>query len=320
MRTDGKFDRKILSELFYQYINQEEDFVRRIFGMRVSADRTFVNEDKLKDEDKSIILDYEKASHIINSASCITVGTCYCRHKMEHVGKACSAPQEVCLTFNNTAESLSKHKVAKEISKAEAMKILKKCRELGLVQIGDNVQKGVNWICNCCGCCCEALIAYKKLGDKNRIQSNFFAKIDHEKCLACGICEKKCPVEAIKKDGKVIIDRDRCIGCGVCSRFCPKNCISMERKKKINYTPGNSFERIITNAIEENKLQDYIFDNYDSWTSELLRRMFGVIIKLTPKKILLVQEQINSRYLTALIKTKHHKLFDVLYKEGKKVK
>jgi len=319
MRTDGKFDRKILSELFYQYINQEENFVKRVFGLRTPADRTFVHEDKIKDEDKSLVLDFEKASHIIDSASCITVGTCYCRHKMEHVGKACGAPQDVCLTFNNAAKSLSKHKVAKEISKAEAMKILKECRELGLVQIGDNVQKNVNWICNCCGCCCEALIAYKKLGDKNRIQSNFLAKINHEKCLSCEICAKKCPVDAIiKKDGKVLIDKKKCIGCGVCSRFCPKNCISMERKGRINYTPINSFERIVVNAIEENKLQDYIFDNYDSWTNELFRRLFGVIVKLTPNKILSVQAQIRSRYLEALIKTKHHKLFEILYKEGKK--
>ena len=316
MRTDGKFDRKILSELFYKYINQEEDFVKRIFGMRIPADRTFVHEDRVKDQ--SIILDYEKASHIINSASCITVGTCYCRHKMEHVGKACDAPQEVCLTFNGSAESLSKHKIAKEISKAEAMEILDKCRKLGLVQIGDNIQEGVNWICNCCGCCCEALIAYRKLSDRNRIQSNFLAEINHEQCISCEICVKRCPVEAIKKDGKILIDKDKCIGCGVCTRFCPKNCIAMEKKKKINYTPINSFERVVANAIEENRLQDYIFDNYDSWTSDLLRRLFGVIIKLAPKKILLVQVQLGSRYLKALIKAKHHKLFDVLYKEGKK--
>lgn len=112
MRTDGKFNRKILSELFYKYINQEDAFVQRIFGMQLAADRTFVHEDKIKD--KSVILDYEKASHIIDSASCITVGTCYCRHKMEHVGKACDMPQEVCLTFNGSAESLSKHKIAKK--------------------------------------------------------------------------------------------------------------------------------------------------------------------------------------------------------------
>lgn len=186
------------------------------------------------------------------------------------------------------------------------------------MQIGDNIQKGVNWICNCCGCCCEALIAYRKLGDRNRIQSNFLAQINHKQCIGCEICLKRCPVDAIKKDGKVLIDKDICIGCGVCTRFCPKNCITMERKKKINHTPLDSFERVVTNAIEENRLQDYIFDNYDSWTGELLRKLFGVILKLTPKKILLAQIQIRSRYLKALMKAENSKLFKVLYKEGKK--
>lgn len=319
MRTDGKFDREILSELFYQYINQEKKFITRIFGMTTPIDRTFVHEDKIQAKDISAVLDYEKASHVIESASQITVSECYCRHKMEHMGKACNMPNEVCLSFNKAAETLAKHKIAKEISKEQAMKILKDCRELGLVQIGDNVQEGVNWICNCCGCCCEALIAYKKLGYKRKIHSNFFAHIDDGKCRSCGICIAKCPVDAIQnKNDRILIDTDKCIGCGVCSHFCPQNCIVLERKKKINYVPKDSFERIVINAIEEGKLQNYIFDNYDSWTSELLRELFGVILKLTPKKILMAQKQIKSKYLEALVNTKYYKLFDILYNEGKK--
>ncbi len=319
MRTDGKFNREILAKLFYQYINQEKKFIERIFGMNTPIDRTFAHEDRIKNKDKSIVLDYEKASHIIKSASCITVSDCYCRHKMEHIGKACSVPKEVCLTLNKAAESLAKHKIAKKISKEEALKILDECRKFGLVQIGDNVQDDVNWLCNCCSCCCEALLAYRKMGVRNKIQSNFFAKIDYKQCASCGMCIKKCPASAIiEKNGCIIIDSEKCIGCGVCSRFCGKNCVSMERRKKINFTPKDSFERIVTNAIEEGKLQNYIFDNYNSWTNELLRELFLVIFKLTPLKILFAQRQIRSRYLNALVKTKYYKLFDVLYNDGKK--
>lgn len=317
MRTDGKFDRKILSELFYQYINQEDSFIKKIFGMNTPIDRIFVHEDMIQNKDKSVILDYEKASHIINSASCVTVGTCYCRHKMSHIGKACDAPQEVCLTFNKTAESLAKHKVAREIPKEEAMEILDKCRNFGLVQIGDNIQESVNWICNCCGCCCEGLLAYKKLGYRNKIQSNFLAKINHTKCISCEMCVKRCPVDAITKEDKISVNKEKCIGCGVCSRFCPKNCISMERKSKLNFTPKDLFERAVLNAIEEEKLQSYIFDNYNSWTSELLRQLLGVIMKLAPNKILLAQKQIRSRYLKVAMKTQKYRLFDDLYNEGR---
>lgn len=199
MRTDGKINSKILSELFYQYINQEDKFVEKLFGMQTSIDRTFVHEDRIEEKDKSLVLGYEKVSHIINSASCITVGRCYCRHKMSHVGKSCDAPQEVCLTLNKTAESLSKHGIAKKIEKSKAIEIIKDCREKGLVQIGDNIQEGVNWICNCCSCCCEGLLAYKKLGYRNKIQSNFKAKINSDKCIGCEMCISRCPVEAISK-------------------------------------------------------------------------------------------------------------------------
>ncbi len=157
------------------------------------------------------------------------------------------------------------------------------------------------------------------MGVRNKIQSNFFAKIDYKQCASCGMCIKKCPASAIiEKNGCIIIDSEKCIGCGVCSRFCGKNCVSMERRKKINFTPKDSFERIVTNAIEEGKLQNYIFDNYNSWTNELLRELFLVIFKLTPLKILFAQRQIRSRYLNALVKTKYYKLFDVLYNDGKK--
>ncbi|MHA1557908.1 MAG: (Fe-S)-binding protein, partial [Candidatus Heimdallarchaeota archaeon] len=92
MRTDGKFDRKILSELYHQYINEEDDFLFAIFATQTPIDRVFVQEETIKEEDYSIVLDYERATQVIETATCITVGTCYCRHKMEHLGKACEQP------------------------------------------------------------------------------------------------------------------------------------------------------------------------------------------------------------------------------------
>lgn len=317
MRTDGRFDRKILSELFYQYINQEEAFMKRLFSLKTSICRTFVQEKNLSENYQSEILDYEKASHIIESASCITVGTCYCRHKMSHLGKACSMPEDVCLTFNGTAESLSSHNIAKKISKDEARQILDKCVNLGLVQIGDNVQAGVNWICNCCGCCCEALLAYKKLGYKGKISSNFFAKVNEENCSKCRLCVKKCPVEAISFTNKVVVDTEKCIGCGVCSRFCPKKSLAMEKRKKTAYVPKDSLERFIINAIENGKLQNYIFDNYNLWTNEILRHFLGVIIKLSPLRLAMAQKQMRSLFFDSIFKLKNKKFFQKLYEEGK---
>jgi len=318
MRTDGRFDRKILSELFYQYINEENDFVEKVLSQKTAIARTFVHETAVKEKDQSEILDYERATHIIDSASCITVGTCYCRHKLEHLGKACNMPQDVCLTFNAAAESLSKHGIAREISKTEAHGVLDKCVSLGLVQIGDNVKNNVNWICNCCGCCCEAIAAYKKLGYKMKIKSNFTAVIDKELCSGCGLCAKKCPVEAIKIINQVaVVDKNICLGCGVCQRLCNSKAINMVRREKPELTPEDSFERCILNAIEQGKLQNYIFDNYDLWSNELLRNLVGVLFKITPAKFLLANDQLKSKFLAGLRKARKSKLFSELRQANK---
>ncbi|MBT7902571.1 4Fe-4S dicluster domain-containing protein [Candidatus Woesearchaeota archaeon] len=310
MRTDGKFDRKILSELFHQYINVEEDFLIRVLGSNPNIARTLVHEDKIQEKDFSEVLDYEKASNVIDTASCITVGTCYCRHKMEHMGKACDKPQNVCLTFNHAATSLSKHGVAKEISKKEAHKILDKCVKLGLVQIGDNVQNKVGWICNCCGCCCEALLAYKHLGYNMKIHSNFVSVVNAPDCIGCGICVKKCPVDAMKMDKKkkvVVIDEKSCIGCGVCTRFCPKTCLKMDRRKELNFTPVDSFDRFVRTAMNQGRLQNLIFDNRSLWTHNMLRRFLKFIFELGPAKRAIANHQLQSRFIGLITKLKYNK-------------
>ena len=110
MRIRNDIDQKALSELFYQYLNVEEDFVRELFTRgETRLGRLFVNEPSLSSENVLHVLDYERATEIIKTATYIGVGMCYCRHKMEHLGKACNAPMDICMTFNNTAASLTKH-------------------------------------------------------------------------------------------------------------------------------------------------------------------------------------------------------------------
>ena len=88
MRVGGKLDQKVLSELFHQYINVEDEFVMELFAMETPLGRAFVHEETI--EDKSLyVLDYERATNVIKTASHIGVGTCYCRHKKEHeIGRA----------------------------------------------------------------------------------------------------------------------------------------------------------------------------------------------------------------------------------------
>lgn len=305
MRTDGKFDRKILSELYHQYLNLEDDFGAMLWALDPAIDRCLVNEEAIPPHYQSEVLDYERASKVIETASCITVGTCYCRHKMEHVGKPCPQhmPQDVCLTFNGPAESLAKHGIAQEISKEEAMKILQRVRDLGLVQIGDNTQEGVSWICNCCGCCCEALLGYKRFGYSQHINTNFYAVVHEDDCSACGTCQERCPVDAITMESNMPeINLDRCIGCGVCTRFCPQEALVLEKYNTRQFVPKDSLERVILEAINTGTLQNLICDNFHSLSNQILNRILKLLFSLKPVKRSMVEKQLKSRYFTAMFK------------------
>ncbi len=313
MRIRDDIDQKLLGKLFYQYLNVEEEFVRDLFtDGETQLGRTFVNEDALPNTDALYVLDYERATHVIESASHMGVGVCYCRHKMEHMDRACDAPQDICMTFNGSAESLIKHGHARQVDKVEGLELLYKAWEHNLVQFGENVRESVNFICNCCGCCCEAMIAQRKFAVMNPIHTtNFLPVVNEQACTGCGKCVTACPVEAMtmisandphKPKRKIAkVDNDTCLGCGVCVRVC-KDALSLKPREKRVITPLNGAHKAVVMAIERGKLQDLIFDNHALWSHRAMAAILGVLVKLPPVKQTLANEQIKSRYLEALIK------------------
>ena len=135
MRVRKDIDQKILSELFYQYMNVEEDFIKDLFGAgQTKLGRTFVHEPILTSDNALHVLDYERASEVIETATDMAVGTCYCRHKMYHMGKACDAPMDICMTFNSSGASLIKHKIARRVDKKEGLDLLQEAYDHNLVQ------------------------------------------------------------------------------------------------------------------------------------------------------------------------------------------
>jgi NAD-dependent dihydropyrimidine dehydrogenase PreA subunit len=199
MRLRGDIDQKVLGELFYQYMNVEDEFIRTLFvGGETQLGRVFVNEPALKASNTVQVLDFERASEVIHTATHRGIGVCYCRHKMQHVNKSCGAPLDICMTFNGSAESLVKHGFARPVSVSEGMDLLQQAYENNLVQFGENVRQGVNFICNCCGCCCEAMIAARKFGFLNPIHTtNYLPAVNQDRCTGCGKCVTACPVEAM---------------------------------------------------------------------------------------------------------------------------
>ncbi|MEA3347982.1 MAG: 4Fe-4S dicluster domain-containing protein [Pseudomonadota bacterium] len=313
MRVRDDIDQKVLSELFYEYINVEEDFIKELFTRgETQLGRTFVQEAALSYENALHVLDYERATEVIKSATHRGIGVCYCRHKAQHLGKACDAPQEICMTFNNVAASLIKHGHARSLGEKEGLDLLQTAYEHNLVQFGENVRESVAFICNCCGCCCEAMIAARRFAILNPVHtSNFIPVVSESDCNGCGKCVTACPVEAMSlvsannpADPKMKVaklNEDLCLGCGVCVRTCTKNNISLKSRPSRVITPLNGTHRAVVMAIERGKLQNLIFDNRVLWSHRALAGVLGVILKLPPFKQALASQQVKSRYLEALI-------------------
>ncbi len=312
MRTRGDIDQKVLSELFYQYMNVEEDFIRELFTEGdTQLGRTFIHEPILSSDDALHVLDYERASEVIKTASHIAIGTCYCRHKMLHLDKACAAPLDICMTFNTSAASLIKHGHARRVEISECLDLLNQAYEHNLVQFGENVREEVNFICNCCGCCCEAMIAARRFAIMNPVHTtNFIPEISQENCTSCGKCVDICPVEALAmtsandphqpKRRQVTLIEQRCLGCGLCVRNCPSQGIAMKQREERVLTPLNGIHKALVMALERGKLQDLIFDNRALFSHRALAAILGGILRLPPVKKALAIKQVKSRYLEVI--------------------
>ena len=313
MRVRNDIDQKALAELFYQYLNVEEDFIRELFTRgETQLGRVFVNEQSLSSENALHVLDYERATEIIKTATHIGVGTCYCRHKMMHMDKACDAPKDICMTFNTSAASLTKHGHAHKIDKAECLDLLQEAYDHNLVQFGENVREEVNFICNCCGCCCEAMIAARRFAILNPVHTtNFIPAIIESQCNGCGKCVNACPVEAMTlvsandphhpNRKKAILTEERCLGCGVCVRNCASKSIILKSRKVRVLTPLNGVHKAVVMAIERGNLQHLIFDNRVLFSHRALSAVLGVLLKLPPIKQAMASQQIKSRFFEKVI-------------------
>lgn len=311
MRMRDDVDQQLLGQLFHQYCNVEEDFVRDLFADGdTHLGRVYVHEPVLPPE--AHVLDYERTTEVIKTAKHIGVGTCYCRHKMHTVGQDCERPKEICMTFNGVADSLTRHDFARKIDAEECLDLLDEAYENNLVQFGENTREGVSFICNCCGCCCEGLIAARRFALMRPIHtSNFLPVVDDALCNGCGRCVNDCPVEAMtlvstndphmSKMKRAKLNEDICLGCGVCVRVCNKDALHLKQREERVITPKNFVTRTVIQAIERGQLQDLIFDNRVLWSHRAMAAVLGVILKLPPVKQALASKQMKSRYIEALV-------------------
>ena len=317
MRTHDAIPKKRMAEALEAYIHCDDAFVREVFGSDTVIGRALVHETALDDDDLPEVLDWERATALLSEARAWAVAICYCRHKAEHLGEPCDAPKEACLSLDGAAEFIARRNFGRAIDKSEAMDIMVRARESGLVQIADNVCNRPTYICNCCGCCCGQLDAINRFGLSGVNPSGFFAHSNPENCSGCSRCLRACPITAItmtaervqakrKNAPHPVVDTSRCLGCGVCADACKKDAMHMVRRAEQPYVPQTGMERVLRMAIERGHLAQLLFDEGAGRGSRFLSHAFAALTRLPGAQRMLASEQVTSRFLRAALEKAEH--------------
>jgi Na+-translocating ferredoxin:NAD+ oxidoreductase subunit B len=170
---------------------------------------------------------------------------CVCREGKALDGKPCAKTTrlETCLGMNGAAATVLRRKHGQELKREEALALLDKNEEEGLVLQPANAQKP-DFVCSCCGCCCGLLAMQKMLPRPVDFwASNYYAEVDLGACASCGKCVARCQVNAIRLKGKkgtkkgIQIKRSRCIGCGLCVPSCAKGALRLIKKEPQTVPP-----------------------------------------------------------------------------------
>ncbi len=214
--------------------DQDSGFAAGYHGkvLPLAAARKLVSINKeIRLENIEQVIPFEKARDIIlKNPDHITVIDCPCRKSMENP----CLPMDVCLIVGEPfASFVLEHcpETSRAISSAEAQQILEQESQRGHVShafFKDAVLNRFYAICNCCSCCCGAMKAHRN-GTPMVISSGFVCKVDHNKCITCGICVETCQFNALAINGHLTCDFNACMGCGVCVEHCAQGALSLER-------------------------------------------------------------------------------------------
>ena len=248
----GKKDKTLerLAVLWDDYLQQ----VARVSPEDIPIARVIPIQDDIENEPQ--VLTYEKVYQLIDEAEVLGLAHCACRTAFAN----CDAPLEACMLFDDTCRYLVDRGFARYISKEEMKQKLKEFDEMGLVHNVNNSQDKLQFICNCCPCCCGFLRSIIELKIPNFLAtSGFLASVDEELCNGCAVCEERCPLDAIEVIDEVArVDTDRCIGCGICVSGCDTDAVELARREDMPETPETMREFGIKTLQNKGKLEEFI--------------------------------------------------------------
>jgi hypothetical protein len=116
MRTAADLDTRKMAAMFHEYMQGDDAFYAKNFGngQQVSVMRSLPHQESIKNAEFVEILDYEKATAIVDMVNTYSIGICSCRHKKLHLEeKECDVPLDSCLSFGIAADYLIRHNFAK---------------------------------------------------------------------------------------------------------------------------------------------------------------------------------------------------------------
>ncbi|MHA1146669.1 MAG: 4Fe-4S binding protein [Promethearchaeota archaeon] len=194
-------------------------------------------------ETKNYVATYDNIIEIINKKEGpFSVVNCVCRQTHDLIGDKCklSDIRRCCVMFNDKNKFSYDVENPEEISKEELLAYMDEWQKAGFVLQPENAQDPM-YMCVCCGCCCGVLQCAKQFPKPAEYySSNYYAVSDPELCNGCGVCIKRCQMDAIDViNKKAVVNHDRCIGCGNCVPSCGMKAMTIKLKEKITIPPKN---------------------------------------------------------------------------------
>ena len=139
---------------------------------------------------------------------------CSCRMSRQAMGEGCGDnPEDWCIAIGDMADYIVETERGHYITKEKVLEILKRAEDNGFVHQITNIDGSdkIFAICNCNVNICNALRTSQLFNTPNMSRSAYVARVEADKCVACGKCVEVCPAGAIKlgqklctKDGPVV--------------------------------------------------------------------------------------------------------------------
>ncbi len=247
---------KKMAELVAKYSRKEQ--LEEAYGHTRTKAFRYIPATPSFEPDSHAVFPFEMMERVIEKVSVIALVHCPCRATARLIGKkGCDHPLENCIKYDDLAEYLIEKNIGREITKKEALDVIRKSEQAGLVHLVDNAREGVKHTCNCCGCCCWSVgtIRRKKIPRDVLMATYFLRETDRERCTGCGACVEICPVQVIKIEGDFpVIDQEWCIGCGVCAVPCPASAVKLVRKS--DAIPPKDFRELHQEILRERKISE----------------------------------------------------------------